>query len=208
MERDFPFQATTALSARRLGPTLAIVGALLAGCGPRPQETEPAPVATTPSLAVATATETSGLVATNEEMDYCFVYPEGFTLQTNDGQMEVVGPYSPPGPEPGLAWVDVADAQGRSADQVAEEEVNAFGGNPPRYTVMLGGEEALVLDGMPGQDPVRKVYIVHGGRLYTLTFSPYLSENEAANAQMETLYASVTSSWVWISSGGTCGGGG
>jgi hypothetical protein len=53
---------------------------------------------------------------------------------------------------------------------------------------------------MPGQDAVRKVYTVHGGRLYTLTLPPYRSDDIAANAQMETLYAAVTSSWVWMSS--------
>lgn len=133
------------------------------------------------------------------------MYPEGFTQQTNDGQVEVVGPYSGSGPQPGLGWVDATDAQGRTAQDVADEEVKAVGGlDPPRSTVMLGGEEALVLDGMPGQDAVRKAYIVHEGKLYTLTFSPYRSENTTANAQMETVYASVTSSWVWMSSGKPC----
>jgi hypothetical protein len=61
---------------------------------------------------------------------------------------------------------------------------------------------------MPGQDAVRKVYIVHGGRLSTLTFSPHRSEDIAANAQMETLYAAVTSSWAWMSSGAPCAEGG
>jgi hypothetical protein len=68
----------------------------------------------------------------------------------------------------------------------------------------MGGEEALVLDGMPGQDLIRKIYIVHNGLLYTLNFSPYQSDNEIANTQMETLFASVTSSWVWTSSGKSC----
>ena len=103
-----------------------------------------------------------------------------------------------------MVWIDATDAQGRSAQDVADEEVNAFGGSPPRSTVVLGGEEALVLDGMPGQDPIRKVYIVHDGLLYTLSFSPYRSENATANAQMEMLFASVTSSWVWMSSATPC----
>ena len=144
-------------------------------------------------------------VAINESLDYCFVYPEGFTLLINDSQVEVVGPHSGLGGlVAGLVWIDVTDAQGSTAQEIADEVVNAFGGSPPRSTVMLGGEEALVLDGMPGQDAIRKVYIVHNGLLYTLNFSPYQSDNDTANAQMETLFASVTSSWVWISSGWPC----
>jgi hypothetical protein len=104
-----------------------------------------------------------------------------------------------------MMWIDVSDAQGRTAEDVAEEELSYVAGlNPPRSTVMLGGEEAVVLDGMPGQDPVRRVYIVHDGKLIIPTFSPYRSDNAFANDQMEALYAAITSSWVWISSGAPC----
>jgi len=143
-------------------------------------------------------------VVINEAYDYCFAYPQGFTQQIYGNQVEVIGPHSGVGGWAGLVWIDVIDVQGRTAQEIADEEVNAFGGSPPRSTVMVGGEEALVLDGMPGQDAIRKVYIVHNGLLYTLNFSPYQSESETANAQMETLFASVTSSWVWMSSGKSC----
>jgi len=144
-------------------------------------------------------------VVINEPFDYCFVHPEGFTQQIYNDQVEVIGPHSGYGSFPiGMVWIDAADAQGRTANEVADEEVNAFGGSPERWTVMLDGEEALVLDGMPGQDLIRKVYIVHNGTLYMLNFSPYQSDDETANTQMEELFASVTSSWVWMSSGKSC----
>jgi len=104
-----------------------------------------------------------------------------------------------------MMWIDVSDAHGRTAEDAADEELSYVAGlNPPRYTVMLGGEEAVVLDGMPGQNLVRRVYIVHAGRLIIPTFSPYGSDNAFANDQMEALYAAATSSWVWISSGAPC----
>jgi hypothetical protein len=134
------------------------------------------------------APETAGFVAENPTADYCFGYPEGFTHQGDGVYLAVMGQQSDQNPHPGLVWIEVADAQGRTAQDIADEEVDAVGGlNPPRSTVTLGDEEALVLDGMPGQDAVRKVYIVHGAMLYTLTFSPYRSGNEIADAQMETL---------------------
>jgi hypothetical protein len=105
-----------------------------------------------------------------------------------------------------MMWIDVSEAQGRTAEEVSEEELsNVSGLNPPRSIVMLGGEQAVVLDGMPGQDLVRRVYIVHAGKLIIPTFSPYGSDNAFAADQMEALYAAVTSSWVWISSGAPCG---
>jgi hypothetical protein len=148
----------------------------------------------------------SAQVVVIQKLDYCFAYPRDFTLQiNNDSQVEVIGPHSGLGGlVAGLVWIDAVDAQGRTAQEVADEEVKAFGGNPPRWTVMMGGEEALVLDGMPGQDPIRKVYIVHNGLLYTLNFTPYQSESETATSQAEELFTSVTSSWVWISSGRSC----
>ena len=74
----------------------------------------------------------------------------------------------------------------------------ASGVDVGRWTVTLGGEQAVVLDGMPGQDLVRKVYIVRQQTLYILIFSPTRSQNAAASNQMEALYAAVTSSWAWF----------
>lgn len=143
-------------------------------------------------------------VVVNEALGYCFAYPKGFTQQFNDSQVEVIGPHSNTSPYPGLAWIDATGAQGRTTEEIVEEEVTAFGGSPPRSTLMLGDEEAVMLDGMPGQDPIRKVYIVHNGSLYTLSFSPFQSGDDTTESQMKTLFASVTSSWNWISSGMPC----
>ena len=73
----------------------------------------------------------------------------------------------------------------------------AAGMNVGRWTVMLDGEQAVVLDGMPGQDFQRRVYVVHQQTLYILAFMPTRSENKAAGDQMEALHAAVTNSWAW-----------
>jgi hypothetical protein len=62
---------------------------------------------------------------------------------------------------------------------------------------MLDGEQAVVLDGMPGQDLQRRVYVVHQQTLYVLAFMPTLSENTAAGDQVEALYTAITNSWEW-----------
>lgn len=144
-------------------------------------------------------------VVINEPFDYCFAYPQGFTQQSYNDQVEVIALHSGVGSfAVGMVWIDAADAQGRTAGEIADEEVNAYGGSPKRWTVMMDGEDALVLDGMPGQNLIRKTYIVHNGTLYMLSFSPYQSDDETANAEMDALFASVTSTWVWMSSGKSC----
>lgn len=137
-------------------------------------------------------------------LTYCFAFPEGFTQLAYDSQVQIVGPHEGIGSHPGLMWIDATDAGGRTAEDVANEEVAAFGGSPPRSTVTLGGEQALVLDYMPGQDALRRVYIVHDGQLYILSFSPDSDDYPTAREQMELLYASVTTSWVWKQPGAPC----
>jgi len=211
------------VEGKKLALALVILSALVGACGVGPGLAgEGGEMTATPEMgpeaggtplpgadAMVRAAAVPGPAVISEPLDFCFNYPEGFSQIGSDESVEVIGPYSGSGPQPGLMWMEVAEAQGRGAEEVANGEVDAVGGlNPPRYRVQLGGEEALVLDGMPGQDAVRKVYIVHGDRLYTLTFSPYRSDNLTANDQMEALYAAVTSSWAWISSGGACAAGG
>jgi len=183
---------------------LVLIGVVFfASCNPA--QITPTPRTNMPDLPSVIATVTPPPpVVTNEQLGYCFSYPQGFTQQTYKSQVEVVGPHSGSSSQPGYAWIDAKDAQGRTAQEIADEEAKVYGGSPLRSTVMLDGEEALVLDGMPGQDLIRKVYIVHNGLLYMLSFSPYQSDNETASAQMEIIFESVTSSWVWMSSGKPC----
>lgn len=222
MEHISPLGAEHFRQVRRLSVPLAVLSILLCGCalGPtlagesgataaQPVALEPTTTASAPQAASQTPGGTRVETVRNGPLDFCFSYPQGYTLLPYGESVEVVGPQSGAVPEPGMMWIDVSDAQGRTAQDVADEELGyVVGLNPPRTTVMLGGEEAVVLDGMPGQNLVRRVYIVHAGKLIIPTFSPYASDNALADDQMETLYAAVTSSWVWISSGAPCTPGG
>jgi hypothetical protein len=215
MVREANLAGVAMTRARSLASAISILSVLVTGCAIGSRDADGAGTIAAQQVTESTASGTrppSGIAAvtgpaqtvTNVPLDYCFAYPDGFTQITNDGQVEIVGPHSGTIPEPGLVWIDAIDAQGHSARDLADKEVNAFGGSPIRSTLVLGGEDALVLDGMPGQDALRKVYIVHNGLLYTLSFSPDSPDNASANAQMETLFSSVTSSWVWMSSRRPC----
>jgi len=98
----------------------------------------------------------------------------------------------------GLFWLEISDSYNRNAEKIADQDMTyAADLDIGRWTVTLGGEQAVVLDGMPGQELQRRVYIVRQQTLYILAFWPTRSENKAASDQMEALYAAVTSSWAW-----------
>jgi hypothetical protein len=203
------------VSPRKLVPIFFILGGLVSSCTTAPQsspdistveptQTAVADVSTpAPQAPEITPAQTSVSDAaqsfSSDQLGLCFSFPQGYEQMPYNDTVEIVAPSLGPNTElRGLFWLEMSDAQNRTAEEVANQEVKDVAGlNPGRWTVTLGGEEALVLDGMPGQDLVRRVYIVHQQTLYILTFSPTRSENTAASDQMEALYTAVTSSWAW-----------
>jgi len=116
----------------------------------------------------------------SDQLGLCFSYPQGYT-QISASAVEIAAP-------------------DRTAEEIADEDMANAGvpiENLDRWTVTLGGEQAEVLDGMPGQELQRRVYIVREQTLYMLGFWPARSENQAAGDQMEALYTMVTNSWAW-----------
>jgi len=143
----------------------------------------------------------------SDPLGLCFSYPQGYTqIPYNDATVSVgiAAPDLPGTDTKGLFWLEISDSNNRTAEEVADEDMTYavdHAGVPlenlGRWTVTLGGEEAMVLDGMPGQELQRRVYIVRQQTLYVLAFWPARSENKAASDQMEALYQAVTSSWAW-----------
>ncbi|HSM71247.1 MAG TPA: hypothetical protein VK851_06860 [Anaerolineales bacterium] len=134
----------------------------------------------------------------SDRLGLCFSYPEGYTQLPYEDTVQIIGPELPPSDLRGLFWLEKSDSYNRTAEKIADQEMTyAAGLNVDRWTVTLDGEQAVVLDGMPGQDFQRRVYVVHQQTLYILAFMPTRSENKDASDQMEALYAAVTSSWAW-----------
>lgn len=134
----------------------------------------------------------------SDQLGLCFSYPKGYSQLPESGTLEIVGPELPGTDSRGLFWLEISDSYDRTAEVIADQDLTtAAGVDVNRWTVTLDGEQAVVLDGMPGQDLQRRVYVVHQGTLYVLAFMPARSENKAAGDQMEALYAAITNSWAW-----------
>ncbi len=134
----------------------------------------------------------------SDKLGLCFSYPQGYTQIPNSDTVEITAPNLPGTDTKGLFWLEISDAYDRTAELIADQDMTyAAGVNVDRWTLTLDGEQAVVLDGMPGQDLQRRVYVVHQKTLYVLAFMPTRSENQAADDQMEELYTAITNSWAW-----------
>lgn len=140
---------------------------------------------------------------TNSEDGYCLLYPTKYST-TVPGYI-VINPNERPSDTLGDAWVSIETeaAAGRTAAQVADAQINAAGEgfNITRIETRLDGEKAIMVDGLPGPDSWRKVFVVHGERLYTLTFLPWQPSMEGAGqtTPLEDLYTLVIESLHFLS---------
>lgn len=159
----------------------------------------PTPQALESTPAPTSVNDTAELSSSDSDrLGLCFSYPQGYTQLPSTDIVEIAAPDIPGTDTKGLFWIEISDAYGRTAEKIADEDMTyAAGVDVGRWTVTLDGEPAVVLDGMPGQDLQRRVYVVHQQTLYVLAFMPTRSENKAVGNHMEALYTAVTSSWAW-----------
>jgi hypothetical protein len=180
---------------QKLIVVMTVVVLVLAACGSSEGilptlESSPSPVATKGD---ACPTPTAGTtLLTNTEDGYCLLYPAEYS--TSMSNFIVINPVSGPGDMPGDAWVyiQVDAAAGRTAAQVVDEEIAVLGPgfNTSRIERMVAGEQAIVVDGLPGQDSARDVFIVHNDRLYSFYFMPWYP-NTTDPTPLENLYTMV-----------------
>jgi len=148
----------------------------------------------------------STLLLTNEKHGYCLLYPSEYNVMyPTESEMCLV----PAGPTMAChsanAFIEVEDAAGRSASQVADaliaEALAAIPGiSIERASLTIANEEAVVLDGLPGVSNSRNVVIVRADRLYTLSFIvPWDEDGNSDFEQMERIYTDVIGSFGFLS---------
>ena len=149
--------------------------------------------APTKSSEDACPTPTNDLkLLTNAEDGYCLLYPAAYS--TDLPRYIVINPINSPGDIPGDAWVSIyaEAAAGRTAAQVADAEIAAVGEgfNITRTDIVVDGAQGVMVDGLPGQDSNRQVFIVNNAKLYRIMFAPW-TPNIDAYPQLEELYKTV-----------------
>jgi hypothetical protein len=143
----------------------------------------------------------------DRERGFCLLYPADFTLNESAGGTLALAAGSPGGEDPSKVVVEVKDAGGKTAEQLADELVAEAQRATPGLSVdrpfglAIGYEPAQVLEGMPGPELSRQVLAVHDGKLYHLTFTPEDPAADRAHAQMQALYDLVVRSFRFITPG-------
>jgi hypothetical protein len=156
--------------------------------------------ALTLSKAQNVAPEGAVQTLTNEEHGYSLHYPAGYDVLHPNEHETVIFVGSLLNVEQPRVTVEVWDAGGRTVEQAVDELMAEIpvDFDIPRTIIVIDGEEAAVLDNMPGQDINRQVVVVHNDRLYTLTFVPASEDYGQVYARMKDLYATVIDSFTFL----------
>ena len=134
-------------------------------------------------------------VLVSDENGYCLLYPAAYS--TDFQNYVVINPITGAGDVPGDAWVSITvePAAGRTAAQVADEKIAEVGPgfNITRSDIQIDGEPAVVVDGIPGQDSSRSVFVSKNEMLYMLIFAPWYPNtvDPSQPTQLEQLYSTV-----------------
>lgn len=136
---------------------------------------------------------------------YCLLYPNRFHVA--DEAPGHVGIYRLPldqSNEPvfaGLTVIDEGPANGTPLQLVVDTYImnNGEGANIKRQALLLGGEAAEVVEGLPGRTGSRQIFVVHAGEVYHLSFYPVDPAFPQAAADIEALWQTVTASFTFSS---------
>jgi len=132
-------------------------------------------------------------------MGYCFLYPDHlFRVDPFSIEVCLVPELPAMACHSNVAQIEVSDAAGLSASEVADEVIALTGSGIERSTAVVAGEEAVILHGVPAQDLLRDVLIVRDGQLFKLRFVLPDPTNAAAVEGFDHLYALVIDSFTFL----------
>src|SRR3990170_4950858 len=197
----------------RLIPVLIALGLLSAACTPSalpsatPSETSAPPASPTaspepsPTLDPRCPEPTEGTQLLTHEVDsYCFLYPNGLLrVDSSEHKVCLVPEGDTQGCDNLVAAVEVSDAQGRTAAQIADERsVGGQGGfEPGPCSTPIAGIQTVVLTEVAGQGMTCEVLFVREDRLYTLKFAlPDPDDPPEVGDALVFLFNTVTASFT------------
>ncbi|MBK8905826.1 MAG: hypothetical protein IPM53_31885 [Anaerolineaceae bacterium] len=129
----------------------------------------------------------------------CFLFPGNYDViqsETGDLTLYVKSPLNTEAP---LATVRVVKMDGRSIQElVPDYPSDADLAAMSFLTIDLGGEQATVLDILPGQDINRRIFAVHNDRLIDIMIARIGEEYGEVGQQAEALFQTITESFRFI----------
>lgn len=129
----------------------------------------------------------------------CFLYPDQYDVMQADDKGIHLYIRSLLNTEAPLFSLSVEPASGRSLDEVtAQRLINYSLPENHSQAFELGGEPAILLDNLPGQDTNRRVIAIYNGMVYDLMVARIGAEYGAVGEQAEALFTTITSSFQFI----------
>ncbi|MCL4561835.1 MAG: hypothetical protein M1281_14660, partial [Chloroflexi bacterium] len=163
----------------------------------------PAPAQNMPAReGVSTRCQVAGLETYSYPSDgYCFAYPGRFRV---DASGSLLGPWLDPGMQPAQAILSVAVKEAPAGATLSQQvddylaQFASFQGTSPiqRIAAELDGEQAEMVEPIPGYGSSRQVLALHEGRLYQLSFSP--ADPGRGKYDMEALYRAVMDTFSYL----------
>ncbi len=198
---------TLAPTATSVPPTATVVP---------PTPTPTAAPTTTPTVTAKATSAAScpragdAQVLQNDAHGYCLLYPAGYSSEQPNPDETILYVGSVLDVEHPHLSIEVTGGNeggaGQSAAEAANMVINQVKRAMPDFKIeqsqtTLGGEPAIVLDKLPGQDLNRQVLVVRDDRLYRLVFSPADPGQGDAYTEMEALYRMVRESFRFLTEG-------
>jgi len=129
----------------------------------------------------------------------CFLYPESYNaFQTEDGRVmlyvrSLLNDHVP------LASISYTSSEGQTLEALAAQRLAEYAWPETQpESIMLGGEPAVMLDNLPGQDTNRRVVAVHNENVYDLVIYGVGANYGAAGELADALYDTVIPSFQFI----------
>jgi hypothetical protein len=130
-----------------------------------------------------------------DEHGYCLLYPDEYSVERPNPEESALVVGSLLDVSNPRVYIKVTDGGGRTAGDAAQATIADFPGfDIVRSDRTIGGQDAVVLNGVPGQDISRQVIVVRDDALYHLTFVPASEDAGEVYARMEEVYKMVVDS--------------
>ncbi|MCB0208953.1 MAG: hypothetical protein KDJ52_06475 [Anaerolineae bacterium] len=153
------------------------------------------PESCTPNIARALYVDT--------EQRYCLQYPVYFPKPVEQNNIvNISGLPQSEGPDSVVASLFIqidGQAEGRNVVQVVDEVVSQVNDLPiTRQQSTLDGEEAVIVEGLPGRFGSRQLFAVHDDTIYHMTLMPVDDALPQVREEIETLWQTAFTSFTFL----------